>query len=152
MEFSLGEESVAVGLGSSERAEETGARSAASLLCHAEPRVGGERERAGERSPPSEIAVRGDRASGRSEQMRRNGRALKRASTLKEQKPVRSSEASSARPNHQAAWRGLGRPSRVALLGVLTERRGSPSESPRRWQVTSAVSRSSCVLHSSVNY
>jgi len=87
-------------------------------------------ERAGERLPPSEIAVRGDRASGRSEQTRRNGRALKRASTRKEQKPVRSSEASSARPNYQAARRGLGRPSRVALLAVLTEHRGSPNQGP----------------------
>ena len=107
---SLGEESVAVSLGppwsSSERAEETGAWSAASLPYRAELRAGG--ETAGERLPPSEITVRGDRASGRSEQMRRNGRALKRASTLKDQKPIRSSGSSSARPKSPGRTAGPG--------------------------------------------
>ena len=109
-------------------------------------------EKAGERSPASDIAVRGDRASGRSEQMLRNGRALKKSINFGKSKgpfvPLRRRRLG---PIHQAARRGLGQPSRVAPLAVLTKHRGSPSESPRGWQVTSTASRSSCGLHSSTN-
>ena len=69
-------------------------------------------EKAGEKSPASDITVRGDRASGRSEQTLRNGRALKRASTLESKGPFVPLRRRRQGPIHQAAWRGLGQPSR----------------------------------------
>ena len=128
-----------------------GNRSAASLPCCAGLRVSV--GKAGERSPARDRMVRGGRASGRPEQTQRNGRALKRASTLKEQKPVRSSEASSDRPEPPGHTAGA-YTNQVARLQLPCRRNdeGLPSESPRRWQVTSPASRSLCGLHSSVNY
>ena len=72
-------------------------------------------------------------------------RLLKRASTLKEQRPVRSSEALSAGPER----RGLGRAA-VTPAAVWTGHRGSPQRVTTRVKVTSPASRSLCGLHSSV--
>ena len=81
-------------------------RSAASLPCRAELRDVGE----GRREVASQHRmVRGDRASERSEQTQRNGRARKKSiNSLKEQRPVRSSEASSDRLEPPGRMRGLG--------------------------------------------
>ena len=65
-------------------------------------------EAAGERSPASDITVRGDRASGRSERCRGMDGLLKEHLLLREQRPVRSSEASSARPEPPGRTAGPG--------------------------------------------